>query len=201
MTEQALYFWFCWVLWVLVTFFMKKGRLRTFLAVWVLTTVILADLFLQWNQVIVSFSFLFLCLGAVILISRQTRWFLHLAASFTTAIGYASFLFWEMLSPVWFIMPRGVLFTITFGLLISILVKSFISKVAVCLLGLAAGEIIYVLTLLNQGIYTTAGDKLFFNSLFATLLFFVTAHLVYQVKNKLFDQTEQYREKMMEVVK
>ena len=201
MTEHVLYFWFCWLLWVLVTFFMKKSGLRTYFAIWVLITIILADFFLQWNQVIISLPFIALTIGAVILTSRQPRWFFHLAASFSTAIGYATFLFWEMLSPVWFVMPRAILMTMIFGLLISLLVKPLISKITVCLLGMAAGEVIYLFTLFNQGILTALGDKSFFINLFTLLLFFITAHTLHRIKEKIFDHTEKYKERMMEVVK
>src|SRR5699024_6102593 len=186
MTEHVLYFWFCWLLWVLVTFFMKKSGLRTYFAIWVLITIILADFFLQWNQVIISLPFIALTIGAVILTSRQPRWFFHLAASFSTAIGYATFLFWEMLSPVWFVMPRAILMTMIFGLLISLLVKPLISKITVCLLGMAAGEVIYLFTLFNQGIFTSLGDKSFFINLFTLLLFFITSHTLHRIKEKIF---------------
>lgn len=201
MTDHVLYFWFCWILWVIVTFFMKKSRIRVYLAIWILLAIIFADYFIKWNHITVSVPFIFLFLGAAGLLAFFPRWLYLVASSFTVAIGYAAFLFWETISPVWLIMPRFMLITIIFGLLIGMLVKSYLAKIAVGLFGMAAGEFIFAWTLADYGLIVTLGDKPSLLSFFILVLFFIFLHILQLGKEKMNEKAEKYKEKTMEVVK
>lgn len=180
---------------------MTKGRVRTYLASWILLAIILADYFIRWNAMTISIPFILIFIGAAGLLGSLPRWFYLLASAFTVGIGYAAFLFWETISPVWLIMPRFMQITIIFGLLISLLVKPYIAKIAVCLFGMAAGELIYVLTLTEYGLIVTVGDKISLLSFFYPVLFFTFLHILQLGKEKITAKVEKYKEKMMEVVK
>jgi len=201
MTDQVLFYWFSWFFWVIITFFMKKNQKRIYLAGWILVVVIFSNYYIEWQMITISFPIILLFFGAVILLGNYQKWFYHLAASFVTAIGYAAFLFWETISPVWLILPRNILITVIFGLIISILAKNYVVRIAICLFGMTSGEVIYRYILASYGFPVTIGDKAALVSLFVVVLFFTFINLLQKGKYKLLTGLEKHKEKMMEVAK
>jgi len=65
---------------------------------------------------------------------------------------------WEMVSPVWVIAPRMIIYAVLSFLLMFLITNEFWLRIAIFSLGSSVGEIIYSCLLLDYGIYEKAGD-------------------------------------------
>ncbi|QGS68825.1 hypothetical protein CV093_11235 [Oceanobacillus sp. 143] len=168
-------------------FYFKKNRLRTFLASWILLSIIGTYVNLQIENLTVSLSIIILFLGSIVLIARNDNLLYLIFSAFTLMIGYASFRFWELLSPVLMFLPRGLLITVLFSLLTCILTRNYYSRLSVCLLGMLAGELIYQLTVSYIGFNEVIGELFFFDYLLSTVLFITFLKVVHKVSNATFN--------------
>ncbi|WP_156289245.1 YphA family membrane protein [Oceanobacillus salinisoli] len=185
MITGILFYWFSWIFWIIVTFLMKKGVLRTLLAYWILFTIIGSSFYFQLGYYTISLSIIILFLGAIVLLSKQPRTLYHLFSAFTISIGYTAMLFWEKLSPIWIIIPRILLISILIGCLTSILSKAYLGRISVCLFGMIAGEMIYSVILSSYGLQEEIGEMLFLDTLFCTLLLLTFLDILHKGKAKL----------------
>ncbi|MFN2745575.1 MULTISPECIES: YphA family membrane protein [Bacillus] len=144
--EQFYYFWSMWFLWVLTTFILKKNRSRLFASAFILLNIILSMYQLHFS---LSFNaaYLLFFTGALIMGGYQSihksikRLFLHLAMVF--AYGFL-FLF-ALYDPVWFILKPEWLIIVLFMIMTAAFEKSFASRLALFVLGMCQGELLYSL--------------------------------------------------------
>ncbi|WP_085992019.1 YphA family membrane protein [Oceanobacillus senegalensis] len=185
MEEGMLFFWFSWIFWILVTFFMNRGKLRTYLAYWILLSIIVSPFYVVIGQYFVHLTVIILLLGTMVLIAKQPRIPYYLFASFTVTIGYTALLLWEKISPIWLIIPRTLLIAVIIGCLVSILSSYFHSRISICLFGFLSGEIIYSLILYSYGFQEEIGEMQFLDTLLSTLLLLTIIDILYKGKTKL----------------
>lgn len=200
MADSVLFYWFCWILWIIVTFFMKKNRLRTCFAVWILIFIIFSDDYIVWEGISISLSYVIMLFGTVVFIAYFSNWFYLFFASYIVCIGYAAFLFWETVSPVWMVLPRNFMIVAFTVIISTILVKNYLSRISVSLFGMLFGELFYSLTLIGYGLPVAIGG-MSLTSVLATTLFFITLHSLQKGKHYLFHNTKKYKEQMIEVAK
>lgn len=196
MASGILFFWFSWTLWIIATFIMKRSWLRTYLAVWILLSIIGTYVYLEIESLTVSLSMIILFLGSIILLTRNKHLLYHTFSAFTLMIGYAVFRFWEILSPGLIFLPRGILITIIFSLLSCILAKNFYSRLSICILGMSAGEWVYQLTVNPFGFIETIGEPLFFDHLLSTIVFISFIAVVHRGSNVLVVTIRKFRERL-----
>lgn len=178
------YLWLSWILWIIVTFFMRKSRRRTFLASWILLTMIGSRLFMIIDHHHISFAYMSVICGAFLLHSKSSRWVYHLFASLTVMIGYTAILLWEYTSPIWMFLPRFVMIPFLCSFLILSLVKGFYNQLMTGLLGICAGELLYSLMLSSYHLHKPVGDLIFLDHILLTMssLFFMYLIKVARVK-------------------
>ncbi|MBY7143478.1 hypothetical protein KFZ56_10555 [Virgibacillus sp. NKC19-3] len=186
MINGLLFYWFSWILWIVVTFFMKKSKRRTILACWILVTILSSSLSIEMQNQQISVAFLLLVGGSFILLIQLPRVVYHLFASFTIMIGYAAILFWEKSAPIWMIAPRVILISFILGLLITILTKGLYNQLSIGLLGLTCGEMINGLMLSSYGFRITIGEMQFFDLLLFILVILVFLEMLHKGKDKLY---------------
>ncbi|WP_100010782.1 hypothetical protein [Lentibacillus sediminis] len=165
-----LFYWFSWILWIIVTFFMKKGRVRTLLACWILLVLIFADAYIIINEHDLSLGFVWIFFGALIWLLQLPRVTYHIFASFTLTIGYTGMLYWAQASPVWLFLPRTFLLSFLLSLILFLLAKEFISQAGIGLFGVCCGEIVYALTLSSYGFPEAVGEMAFLDNLLAVMI-------------------------------
>ncbi|RLL48194.1 hypothetical protein D8M04_02655 [Oceanobacillus piezotolerans] len=194
MESGVLFYWFCWILWILITFFMDKGRKRSLLAIWLLITIISSAFMITIGQFHISASFVVMLFGSFILIATRPHLYFHLFAAFTVSIGYAGLLFWEKISPIWIILPRIVFYSVIIGILISLLSKNYFSQISICLLGMLSGELIHSLTLTSYGLDEIAAETLFLDTLLSTLLLLTFLAILLKGKRKYVRFIHHYKQ-------
>lgn len=196
MEDGFLFYWFCWIFWILVTFFMKKTNYRTLLAYWILVTIICSPKYLYMGDFIISLSVIILFLGAMVLFSKQSKFFLHLFSAFTVTITYSALLFWEKVSPIWLILPRVFLFSIIIGYLISVLLPNLKGRITICLFGMISGEIIFSFVLASYGLREEIGEGSFLDTLLFTLLLLTILDILHRGRVKLSEYNTKLQTKL-----
>ncbi|OZU90097.1 hypothetical protein CIL03_02860 [Virgibacillus indicus] len=196
MSGGALFYWLCWILWIIVTFFMFKGKQRTRFAIWILLTIIFSNFYVTAGNISVSLSFLLVLTGSMLLLIPNTRLIYHLISSFTITIGYAAMLLWEKNAPVWIIFHRPLILSIITVILIVILTKSFNLRLGIGLLGMSAGELIYSLTLSSYGFSEPIGQIYFFEYAVMTVVILMILDILQRWKYKVISLIENYKQSL-----
>ncbi|MEC1260514.1 hypothetical protein P9D34_08665 [Bacillus swezeyi] len=144
--EEFYYYWSMWFLWVLTTFILEKNRIRLFASAFILLNIILSMYQLQF---ILFFNAAYLLFytgaywlnGYLSIYKSVRRLLLHLAMVF--AYGFL-FLF-ALYDPVWFILKPEWLIIMLFVIMTAAFEKSFASRLALFVLGMCQGELLYSL--------------------------------------------------------
>ncbi|WP_026906570.1 YphA family membrane protein [Paucisalibacillus globulus] len=183
--EGIYFYWFCWLLWVIVTFLLPKEKGRTFLAIWILLTIIFSNLYISINLFEISLSYLFILFGGFIFLGTLQHKILQIFSAITIMVGFTSLLIWETNAPVWLFMPRLIIIPIICVLLTMMVNKHFLNRLAINIIGLCSGEFVYSVLLSNYSIIQTIGDFEFLDTLFVCLIILITIELIRKAKNKV----------------
>jgi len=170
MTEGVLFYWFCWIFCVITLFFLEKNKARTFFSFWILISIICSNQYIKIDYYYsVSLTFIILYIGSLVIFSKLSNKIYHFIASFTMMIGYVGLLLFEKNSPIWLIGPRMLLISVITSVLISFLSKNFYSRLAIGLVGMCSGEILYSIILVNYHMPKPIGEFVFLDTVLLTL--------------------------------
>ncbi|TFJ93802.1 YphA family membrane protein [Lentibacillus salicampi] len=161
MYSGLLFYWFSWILWVIVTFFMKKSRYRAILACWLLLLVLCSEFHISFEPYEMTLSYLVILSGALMLHARIPGIFFHLFVSFTIMIGYTAALIWESHVPLKHFFSPTLAISCFLFVLIVLMTSGLWHRLACGLLGMAGGEMLYSLIIANYSILDVTGDKRF----------------------------------------
>lgn len=195
-TFGLFFYWFSWMLWIFVTFFMKKNKQRTILSYLILILIIFSNIDLMIGSYQVSLSFLILLMGCLLMYTKLSRQLYHLFIAFTIMIGYAAILLWINHTPLWLFIHELILIPFFCSLLVLMLTKSLLNRISTGIFGMLVGEIFYHLILSSYGFYQSIGDLIFFDYLFVTLILLIIIHMIQICVNKLYSLLHDYQQKL-----
>lgn len=163
---------------------MKKNQLRTWLACWILGFIALSTVNLSIASIEIHGSFLILFF-AMIFIAQTQQSILQLFKAMMVVIGYSAMQFWEIITPIWFLLMQPLLIPLFNLIIICLLAKPFFERLFIAVLGMATGECLYRLILLSYHIPTKMGDPIFYNHLLTTISFLILLEFLRLIKIKL----------------
>ncbi|ASB88689.1 hypothetical protein OZL92_04355 [Bacillus sonorensis] len=187
--EEFYYYWSMWFLWVLTTFILEKNRTRFFASAFILLNIILSMYQVRFILLLNGAYLLFYAgaylLGGYAALHRSIkRLLLHL--SMVSAYGFL-FLF-ALYDPVWFILKPEWLIIILFVIMTLTFEKSFINRLALMVLGMCHGELLYSLIIrkFHEGLVAGGYSWLSMCSAGIVLLYGVSQYerLVQQIHQK-----------------
>ncbi|MEW9674703.1 hypothetical protein ABRT01_00685 [Lentibacillus sp. L22] len=185
MTDGLIFLWFSWILWIIVTFFMRKGRKRTYFACVLLLLICGSNMTWEIGEYKVTFSFLILFVSLVFFHTIAQSLYL-LFSAFTLCLAYTGILFWEQITPIWMFLPRMILIPLVLVTIISVLIKSFEHKLAIGLFGITFGEIYHSVVLVRYTIREPIGDTAFFDMLMTFLMLLTVLEILHKGKTVLY---------------
>lgn len=170
---SGLYFyWAAWAIWVVVTFFMKKGKIRTETAAIVLILMICSNRYVMLNHVEISVSLIVLLLYGYRELAKLTRSRLiyMVAVCHIVMLGYIGFSMYGVYDPaiLWFDvkwMTASIIF-----ILIQFMVKSFSLKCLTAVIGTVHGNLMYTWIMNGFSFPVKAGSLTFFDTLAICLM-------------------------------
>ena len=193
MTSGIIFYWFSWMIWIIITFFMRKSKKRTALACWLLLAICCSNISIEVDGFHFSIILLLLILGSLLMLVQQSRLVYHLFSSFTITIGYVSMLLWEINAPVWIIFSRVITISLLLVMVTILLTKKFYNQLGICVLGTSFGELIYHFILSGYGLRADAGDLAFLDCLLVAVMLLIGLKLLQWAKIKLFSSLRNFR--------
>ncbi len=144
--EGLLFYWLFWMCWILTTFFYPKSHPdRLKFSAWILVTILLSTLNLNFLGFELSGSGLFILFTTYLYIVQfEKKQILYLLlTSFIIMITYVCFLLYELFDPVWIIMKREWMLSLLMTYIVIFLHSDKKQRVGVLLLGMIHGEVFY----------------------------------------------------------
>lgn len=140
------FYWVTWIIWILATFFMKKGRqLRFYLSLGILLLIISSPLTLSILGMELSFASVILLFTSITLIAtfKRKKAAYMMVSSFILMLAYVCFQLFELFDPVWVFLPRNWMLSFLLIALTLLLHNDSVYRIAILLLGSIQGDILY----------------------------------------------------------
>ncbi|MFZ3578178.1 YphA family membrane protein [Virgibacillus sp. DJP39] len=170
MTNGLLFYWLSWLLWIYITFLMKKGKSRTLLGLWILLIIAFSDVYLTIMGFKFTISFVLLALGAMFMFSKSSYLYYHLFCSLTIMVLYLTIRLWENYFPLWVMISKTFVSPFIIVLIVILIIpKGFYDRVYTALLGVSGGELVYSFILSSYSINESIGGYVFFDCIMVIL--------------------------------
>lgn len=143
--EGLTFYWISWVFWIIATFFMKKGKARLCISIWLLLIIIFSPYSLSLYYFEISYVSILLLSSLFVMIStiKSFKAAYVLVSSFIVMIAYVCFLLYELIDPVWLFIPRNWMLAMLLFSLALLLHAQILSRLMIILLGSIQGELLY----------------------------------------------------------
>src|SRR5690625_398094 len=166
-----LFYWMSWLLWVIVTFFLNKSKLRTILACWLLIIIFTSNTYVSIDNYTLLLGYVIFFLGVIFIHTLLPRPFYHLFVSFTIMIGYTSILLWKDGSSLSLFIPELIFIPIFSSFLILLLTTKLYSRVITGVLGMSTAELLYGYIIKEYHVNIKIVNKTVFDILFNMIIF------------------------------
>src|SRR5690625_7117065 len=93
-----LFYLMCWLLWVIVTFFLNKSKLRTILACWLLIIIFTSNTYISIDNYTLLLGYVIFFLGFIFIHKLLPIPYYYLFVSFSIMIRSTSILLWKTVS-------------------------------------------------------------------------------------------------------
>ena len=186
MTNGLLFYWISWLLWVYVTFVMRKDRVRTILGLWILLIIGGSSINLTILGYTLTLSYLFLIVGAMIMLAKTSHLFFRLFSSFTIMILYMTMMVWQNYVPIYMIFSKTYIFPFVIAFITVLIARGFYNRVSITLLGISAGELMYSFILSSYSIKVPTGGFSFFDSVMIILFLFIGVEVANLLRVKVY---------------
>src|SRR5690625_3472104 len=185
MHEQFLYYWLMWIIFIVIYFFMDKGRKRSYLMAWILLMIACTNVYFEIDTIQISLIFFLLLIGAIIFYSSDSVSTYKIVVTFTIMVGYVSLLMWEKITPVWFFMPSYFIIPVLLVITVMFLITSFYDQITVVLTSLVFGQLFFEGILISYRLHDVIGNKSFFIHVSITILFLIFIKFTQIVVDKI----------------
>ncbi|MEI3604721.1 hypothetical protein SPD48_03365 [Pseudogracilibacillus sp. SE30717A] len=173
MYEEFLYYWLIWIIFILVYFFMAIGSARSVLVSWILLLICCTNITIIFSNITFSITFFLLIIGAIIFYTVNEFTFYKMFATFSVMLGYVSLLIWRKITPVWFFMPSFFMISVISAILILVLIHEFYEQIAVALVAITFGQLLYEFIVISYRLNDVMGDRTFFIQISLIILFII----------------------------
>lgn len=179
MNGQFLFYWLSWFMVIIVYFFVQRSYIRDYFLYTLFLIMLLIHVYIPlFGHMYVTGSFIVLCISALFYFIRLQLSYYDIFVTITVIFCYLGLLLWEKVAPIWFVMNPVMMIPLIVCTLILILVTSFPKRIAISLLGLAIGHLLFGYILLEYGLSERQGGHPFFILVFIHILMLIICHIV-----------------------
>ncbi|WP_074597123.1 YphA family membrane protein [Sediminibacillus halophilus] len=183
--EGLLFYWICWLLWIVATFLLKKNTTRFYLSFVVLLLLSCSNTRITIWECQLNLALVVSFLSGVLYLARKKDWIWLLFGSLCMTFCYVGILLWELISPIWLFVPRLLMIPLIGLVLLLFLGETLIERCMVWSLGITSGEILHGLIMTSYGFQLTIGERSFFDLLFVGIAFIILLRLTVATKQKI----------------
>ncbi|HET7578569.1 MAG TPA: hypothetical protein VFK33_04735 [Bacillales bacterium] len=199
---QGLFFyWTAWAAWVIVTFFMEKGKARTEAAAVILMVIACSAWFVTIQQVAINVSLMVLLffgyrkLGKL----RRLQLLYHVCICHIVTFAYLGFCMYTLYDPAILWIGRKWMAAVLIFLLVQFLVRTFALRCITAIVGAVHGNLLFAWVLHGFSLPYQAGSVAFLDLLAACVGmiavwqgYLEAAHLLNQLFKRTFPQRGHY---------
>lgn len=185
LAHGLIFYWISWILWIIVTFLMKRGKMRIYFATWILLAIGISNIQITIDKYVVSLLVLILLVGSIILFKPFFNKVIYLYIPFTVMVGFTAILLLEQGIPIWFFLPTQLFIPLICTLIIMFLVRNIYRQLISGILGIVSGEVVYSLILSGYGFQKTIGDPVFFDHILITIFLIICFHTIRKGRKKV----------------
>ncbi len=189
--DGILFYWLGWIFWVITTFFMQKGKNRTTLTFFILLIIALSLMKFTILGYEIGLSFFVLICGSFFLLVKQNRKLYTLFVITFIGFSYTGLRLWEVVSPVWVIIPRVYLYAAIIILLTLFFSRNYVQCFLIGCLSISLGEVVYVLLVDRIGWDLPIGDSGIMDLLFLHVSSVLILYIWKEIKLKFEDILQQ----------
>jgi len=190
MDELILFYYYCWLLCLLIYFFMPKSTVRMVSFIWILVFILTSQFYVPFASIQVSLSFIVLLIGTLILVGLSIYRLYEFIVSFICMISSAGLLMWEKTAPVLFFMPSKIIVPFLIVMIILFLVKTLSQRVIIAVVGLTLGQLLYEMILIIYYLHYTIGDYVYVTYILMTVLLLVVVECLKRCVKIMFHYTK-----------
>ncbi|MDL4840788.1 YphA family membrane protein [Aquibacillus rhizosphaerae] len=183
--DGLFFYWMGWIIWILITFLMKKNRNRTILGLGILILILFSDTIITIGNLDVNVALILLYFAAMFVLASRKDWIINTIWSLAIVFGYAGILFWEQISPIWLFVPRTIIIPVIGFVFLSFLSRSFVVKCVIWCLGITTGEVIHGLILHSYGFSESIGELAFLDLVFIEIAFLLVNLFIKETRVRL----------------
>lgn len=187
------YYWISWLIWIIVTFFMKTEKTQQLLIISILILIIVANKYYTVGHFQISTAYSLILFGSWMMFRILKRHHYHLMISFTIMIGYSGITIWKNATPLWLFFPDLLFIPIFCSLIIFMLTKGLAARLLTVILGLCTGELFSSFIFTSYDMYQIIGDFHFLDQLSVTILFILFIHFMQQLIYLSYQFLNEYR--------
>jgi hypothetical protein len=171
--EGIWFYWFAWMGWVVITFFLKKGHIRTYSSYFTLLLIITANLTMTFLGNTMSLGFLLMFVVAYMSASRlaNKRLLFIFICTVILSLSFVSFYLFRLFDPVWVIFHPSFMLALILTYLTIILVKDLKERLVLFLLGVCHGDFLQYFVMKYFAFPHVVGSLAFFDITAIGLLF------------------------------
>lgn len=197
--EGIWFYWISWISWVVVTFFLKKDRVRLQLATIILILIIAAHYIVSFNQINVSAGFIIMFIMVYMFVSviPNQRLIYFFICTIILSFAFVSFYLFKLFDPVWVVFEPTIMLAFILIYLVFLLEKGMKNRILLFIFGSTHGELLYAAVMNHFSFPHVMGSLSFFDALAVGLLF-ITLLKAFERLSAYFQQHTQKTNKRRE---
>lgn len=192
MYDLFLFYYTCWLLTIIIYFFMEKSTLRNFYMIWLLMIITASPYLISFASVQISMAYVVLLIGTLFLFGLKSLQLYEYIVAFICMVGYAAILIWEIIAPVWFFMPRTVILALLIVSTLLLCIRVPNRRMIVSVIGLTFGQLLYELILMVYHLHDVIGALQEMTILSVTLLLLLGIDLLHQTKTMIVSRIKSF---------
>lgn len=158
--EGIFFYWLLWIGWIYVTFLMEKTKLRWLLSLTILISIIISNKDIMLFSISINGAILFTLILSYYIISKKifSKILYYLCTCMILTACFVTFKLFELFDPVWVMFHPTFKLSFILVILVIMLVKEQLLRLATIIIAVGQGEIIYTLFLNSIVTYLGIGS-------------------------------------------
>jgi len=183
MSDNFLFLWFCWMVWIILRFFSPENKLRAAFSLWLLIIIISSKIVFFINDYLsITLAIISLMIGAIVMFSLKKYWIYHLIVILSLMLAHTALLLFQKVSPVLIVMPATLLIILLHASIAVIFLKELFQQLFTVILGMGLGDLVYGIILNSYHMTYKIGHFTFLSQLIMTVICLIIWQAIHQLR-------------------
>lgn len=175
------FYWVAWLVWIIITFFQTHRHIHYIIICWLFSLMITLNYYVTLFQLDISIAFIILLIGAIVFYGQAQLTFQRLITTYTLMITYLSLKIWNVIAPIWFVIPTIIAIPFIISMSAITLSQSTKQRLIHILFSMTCGELFYSFILRSYHLNNQIGSISFFDYLAISIFIIVCVHILHLI--------------------